>query len=840
MTIPNQLANLPPELVALDNWVSWRLVERDGKFTKPLFVAGTNRYASSIDPSTWRSFETVASNTTAINSEQGVGFVIGGKAVQEKVVGIDLDGCRDAKTQKYTQWAIDLFGLTQSYSEITPSGAGARIWVKGTWPTSEHVFDLDPAAGFGDKVKVEVYSEGRYFTCTGDSVYQESVGIKTCDLAKVYELVREIQKKYPPASKVESGAGDTAGASSSVQIKNDGGPVSTNKYVLLTQGDISGDKPCRIRDDHGNYMDYPDRSAADLGLCNACAMKHGNNPDAIWEDYKASSLYREKEWGKREADFRRLTIARAIAFAEKIKAEAAAKMNVTGEPGDSLIWAEPHPFEPLLLPVPPFKIEYLPAAFRPWALDVAERMSIPLDYVGICMLCSFSAVIGRRAFVQPKEFDTSWTEALNLLGAVVAPSGGMKTPTWKIFTNEVTAIEIEWKKQYQAAMDAYNQELAKYLAFNKGKAKKNYEGVEPIPPETRRRLVINDATPESAHTLMEKHPEGLLLYRDEIGGWLSDLDKPGRESAREMFLVAANGNDSHTQDRIGRGEVSAIMCLIFFGGMQPKIAQDLVNDERNAADGTIARLGLLSYPNKVPPSKPLDRPVNEAARERFRSALRAIAHLHQRDIYLKFSPAAQPVFNSWLEDHVQREHLLSGPICSHFSKYKGLLPRLAAIYHLADAASALSAKYEAVKNDDVIVGSEISVAGFQTIADEHLARAIAFLGDYLEPHMRRLYGCVKSPIQRREATLAEHILAGDLKDGFTVRDVTRKGWAGLTDIGDVHYTLETFCEMNWIRPIPRPAGQDGRPTNKYEINPALKSVLTKETQELGTFRENKN
>ena len=489
--------------------------------------------------------------------------------------------------------------------------------------------------------------------------------------------------------------------------------------------------------------------------------------------------------------------------------------------GVNLPWGEPAPFEPLLSPVPPFKIEYLPESFRPWAIDVAERMSIPLDYVGICMLCTFSAVIGRRAFVQPKEFDDSWKEALNLLGAVVAPSGGMKTPTWKIFTSEVTAIEVDWKRHHQAVMKVYDQEVAKYLESNKGKKKKDYTGVEPTPPDPRRRLVINDATPESAHTLMEKHPEGLLLYRDEIGGWLSDLDKPGRESAREMFLIAANGNDVHTQDRIGRGEVSAIMCLIFFGGMQPKIAQDLVNDERNAADGTIARLGLISYPNKAPSTTPLDRPVNEVAREYFRRALRVLAPMHEKDIYLKFSPAAQPIFKSWLENQMQRERLLTGPICSHFSKYKGLLPRLAAIYHLADAASAMSVKREAVKDDEVIVSSEISVAGFQTIAPEHLARAIAFLGEYLEPHMRRLYGCVKSPMQRSEAAFAEHVRAGDLNDGFTARDVKRKHWIGLADIGEIQYTLETFHEMGWIRPMPRPAGQDGRPTNKYEINPAV-------------------
>ena len=491
---------------------------------------------------------------------------------------------------------------------------------------------------------------------------------------------------------------------------------------------------------------------------------------------------------------------------------------------ESLPWAEPKPFEPLLSPVPYFKIEYLPAAFRPWALDVSERMSIPLDYVGICMLITFASVIGRRAFVYPKANDKSWTEAINLLGAVIAPSGGMKTPTWKIFTNEVTAIEIEWKKQHEREVAKYKQELAKYLEENRGKKKDAREGVPPEEPAPYRRLVINDATPESAHILMGKNPEGLLLYRDEIGGWLVELDKSGREAAREIFLVAANGNDSHTQDRVERGEVSAIMCLSFFGGMQPKIAQDMVNDERNAADGTIARLGLLSYPDRTEAAVPMDRTLNEEVRASFRRALRVLAPLREKQIMLRFTEDAQPIFNEWLKVHFQREFALQGPIASHFSKYKGLLPRLAALYHLADAASSVGVKVEQAEGEETSFGGEMSVVGLQLIGAEHVKRAITFLAEYLEPHMRRLYGCVRDPRQRAEAALGEHILAGELEDGFTARGVVRKAWAHLKDYETVRSTLETFTdELGWLRPV-KTEGQRGMPTVRYEINPKVKEL----------------
>jgi hypothetical protein len=217
----------------------------------------------------------------------------------------------------------------------------------------------------------------------------------------------------------------------------------------------------------------------------------------------------------------------------------------------------------------------------------------------------------------------------------------------------------------------------------------------------------------------------------------------------------------------------------------------------------------------------MDRSVNEAAKSQFVRALRAMAFLHEKEVLLKYAPSSQPLFMNWLDAHRKKEETLVGAISSHFSKYKGLLPRMAALYYLADAASATEIKAEAAEGQDVSIGSELSVAGVHLVGREHLERAITFLGEYLEPHMRRLYGCVKSPVQRAEAALAEHLTACDLKDGFTVRDVVRKGWQLLTDTESVKYTLETFCEMNWLRAMPRPAGQVGQPTIRFEINPAV-------------------
>jgi putative DNA primase/helicase len=47
---------IPVEIREIPNWVVWKYVLRDGKWTKPPFDAKTGRSAKSTDPSTWTTF----------------------------------------------------------------------------------------------------------------------------------------------------------------------------------------------------------------------------------------------------------------------------------------------------------------------------------------------------------------------------------------------------------------------------------------------------------------------------------------------------------------------------------------------------------------------------------------------------------------------------------------------------------------------------------------------------------------------------------------------------------------------------------------------------------------
>jgi putative DNA primase/helicase len=141
---------LPEELSQRRQWVVWKLEERDGKPTKIPYIAGGSGKASSTDSLTWRSFEE-AVRALETGRYDGLGFVF---SSGDPFAGVDLDDCRDPETGALEEWAEKIVEDFGSYAEVSQSGKGVHIIVKGKAPNKK-------------RGKVEAYSSERYFAMTG-------------------------------------------------------------------------------------------------------------------------------------------------------------------------------------------------------------------------------------------------------------------------------------------------------------------------------------------------------------------------------------------------------------------------------------------------------------------------------------------------------------------------------------------------------------------------------------------------------------------------------------------------------------------------------------------------
>jgi hypothetical protein len=156
VTTPGPALVAPAELAELDQWVTWRLVRRGKKQDKIPYTARTGDPASSTDPSTWASY------AEARAASDRVGFVF---TAHDPFSGVDIDDCRDPHTREIHPAAQRIIDQLDSYTEVSPSGRGVKIFVRGVLPASVGQSHY-PGAPF----KVELYSTGRYFTVTGEQL----------------------------------------------------------------------------------------------------------------------------------------------------------------------------------------------------------------------------------------------------------------------------------------------------------------------------------------------------------------------------------------------------------------------------------------------------------------------------------------------------------------------------------------------------------------------------------------------------------------------------------------------------------------------------------------------
>lgn len=178
--LPPDLDGIAAELKDVPRWVAWKLIKRDGKLTKMPIAPLTGHAASSTDAATWASFDEAVARYRR-DKLAGIGFVLG-----DGFAGIDLDDCRDLDTGALTPLAEYVIGKLDSYAEVSPSGTGVKLIVRGAMSRA----NVDHHIGF------EGYSRSRFFTFTGHRLPNAPLTINE----RQTELDKLIAELFPKAN----------------------------------------------------------------------------------------------------------------------------------------------------------------------------------------------------------------------------------------------------------------------------------------------------------------------------------------------------------------------------------------------------------------------------------------------------------------------------------------------------------------------------------------------------------------------------------------------------------------------------------------------------------------
>ncbi len=109
------------------------------------------------------------------------------------------------------------------------------------------------------------------------------------------------------------------------------------------------------------------------------------------------------------------------------------------------------------------------------------------------------------------------------------------------------------------------------------------------------------------------------MFRDELGGFLHTLDRPGHENDRTFYCEAWNGIGAYTYDRIGRGTLHIrAACVSVLGGIQPGPLERYLPQvfAGRGDDGLLQRFQLAGWPDVVGRWRNVDRWPDAEARTR--------------------------------------------------------------------------------------------------------------------------------------------------------------------------------------------------------------------------------
>jgi len=466
---------------------------------------------------------------------------------------------------------------------------------------------------------------------------------------------------------------------------------------------------------------------------------------------------------------------------------------------------------------PSWEDAYLPAFWARYVRDTADAKNAPPDFVAVPLLAAASALIGNARWAKPYAA-SDWLEMPNLWLATVGLPGTGKSPAAKPVFDTVAAVERERLPDFENRYADYLRDLEEFKgrediwrgevkqAVKDGLTPPDLQAVEPVKP-VEPCLMANDATLEKLCLLLQAEPKGLLYRRDELAGWLENMNRYGAGNDRPFWLEAWSGG-SYVQHRIKYDKPIRIdrLALSVFGTTQPERVTKMLAE---VDDGLIGRF-LWSKPDRVPFAPPRVAADNEAAT----AALRRLANLKMdtredgelAPRLVPFAPRAEAVLTAFAIQMDERQDTANGLMMGTISKARGQAVRLALVLTYLDWAA--EGGPEPTEVSEVLVVS-----------------AANMLADYFMPMARRVFKEAALPEAERDAaTIAHWLKKHPEKQKVNASAMERgkeDGFFGLRNRQQIDAALSVLTDHK-ILMTPKAEGKAGRPRVDFYVNPRFR------------------
>ncbi|WP_251930809.1 DUF3987 domain-containing protein [Salinibacter ruber] len=329
--------------------------------------------------------------------------------------------------------------------------------------------------------------------------------------------------------------------------------------------------------------------------------------------------------------------------------------------------------EPTRLGWEDFPLSTLPDPVQKYVTAQAEAMSVDPSMIAVPGLSVLSAAVGNSRHV---ELQSTWKEPPTLWTMLIAESGERKSPALKKATAPTHRKHSKLKKEYDRALDAWQDR----------------DEEERGPRPQRKRLTANDATVETVGLLHDDNPRGLLLYRDELAGWLGSFNQYNKGESDLQKWIEFYGTTPVEIDRKSSERSSMLIedpSVAVTGSIQGGVLEDRLN-ALHFQSGFAARALMCEPPHQRKTFGTHD--VTREVRGRYYDLVGRLYNIPMPDrnsIEVEEDLGLTREAREWYAEFFEEtqdilEELPSGPLKSMVSKNEAVAARLALIFQLCE------------------------------------------------------------------------------------------------------------------------------------------------------------
>lgn len=354
-----------------------------------------------------------------------------------------------------------------------------------------------------------------------------------------------------------------------------------------------------------------------------------------------------------------------------------------------------------------FPIDIFPKPIQNYIMECNTKLDSNIDYMGCSLLWLISVCIGNSIEMEVKR---GWNENVSLWISLVGKAGIGKTPSINNIIFPLLKINQREIKKYYKLLEVWEH----YNSLSP-KDKKEFPFVEkPI----KGQFIANDITLEALVDLHQESDNAVGVFKDELAGWLKDMNKYRAGSDLEFWLSVWSGKAVNLNRLTRKGSYVDKPFIPVLGGIQPNILSHFYTEE-NKDNGFMDRM-LLSFPDskiEVYNENELSYDVLDWYKENIIAFFDKLKYVIQRDndnnivpMTAKFSEEAKKewvrIFNeitSYQNSDDENEYLKS-----MYPKQKSYIPRFALLIHAFDENFSAGGNVLEVSKESVLKAEKLS------------------------------------------------------------------------------------------------------------------------------------